>query len=183
MTVEIPTEYWTGKENLKAECPWLVPGAIEFLDSYLKKHAIFDFEVLEFGCGGSTLFFARRCNEVISFETDEEWIHTVLAETSKKGLFNVKISPMQDSNVNFLYAPRYDVILIDCNPPVDRMKLLKRVKHFVKEEGLIILDNYAANGCENSDKFMCGYSAVVFDDPHWDGKGTKIYIKGGNQND
>ena len=59
MLLSIPIKYWL--------------GAIYELDILLCPSDC----VLEFGSGGSTLFFARRCHEVYSYETDIDWHNSV----------------------------------------------------------------------------------------------------------
>src|SRR5215471_8978373 len=49
--------------------PWLTYGAIKFLSGVLRC----DMRVLEYGIGGSTLFFLERGCNVISIEHDPEW--------------------------------------------------------------------------------------------------------------
>lgn len=53
--------------------PWIVYGAIDWLDTYLRG----DMTVLEWGSGGSTLFFCKRVREVVSIEHDHVWYEDV----------------------------------------------------------------------------------------------------------
>ena len=44
--------------------PWMGYCVIDFLEERLTR----DFRIFEFGSGGSTLFWASRCAEVVSYE-------------------------------------------------------------------------------------------------------------------
>src|SRR3990167_9685848 len=50
--------------------PWLTDEAIQFLDKFLKEAPKI---VLELGSGGSTVWFAERAYNLISFEHDIRW--------------------------------------------------------------------------------------------------------------
>ena len=54
--IVIQPDYWMGTECLKNGVPWQVPHSIYKEDEYCGS----DDMVLEFGAGGSTIFFARR---------------------------------------------------------------------------------------------------------------------------
>ena len=63
------------KKNLKPidlKIPWINLGATNFLKQRLDKKSV----VLEFGMG-STLFFASRCQNLVSIEHDKCWFHKV----------------------------------------------------------------------------------------------------------
>jgi hypothetical protein len=66
------------------QVPWIVYGALDWLETYLHK----DMRVLEWGSGGSTLFFSRRVREVVSIEHDPEWYECVSQALDKAGLTN-----------------------------------------------------------------------------------------------
>src|SRR5262245_28763699 len=54
---------------ISAQVPWLTFGAVRFLESRLASTQ----RVFEYGSGGSTLFLARRVEQVISVEHDVRW--------------------------------------------------------------------------------------------------------------
>lgn len=68
------------------ETPWLSIACIEFL----KKHLRPEMKVYEFGSGMSTVFFAKRTNEVISVEHNSTWYSIVLAKLSERQLTHCK---------------------------------------------------------------------------------------------
>ena len=52
-----------------APLPWFTYPAIEFISERLKPTQV----VYEYGCGGSTVWFARHCDKIYSVEHIEEW--------------------------------------------------------------------------------------------------------------
>ncbi|MDH3691158.1 MAG: hypothetical protein OEU36_17075 [Gammaproteobacteria bacterium] len=69
---------------VKDKSPWMTFSAIEFLDRFLDKEKT----VFEYGCGGSSLFFARRARHVISAEHDPAWAELVDKEIGEAGYGN-----------------------------------------------------------------------------------------------
>jgi predicted O-methyltransferase YrrM len=67
--------------------PWVTFGAIEFLGAFLTGRM----RVFEYGCGGSTLYFARRALQVTSVEHDPSWHSAVGRRLAEKGLTNVEL--------------------------------------------------------------------------------------------
>ena len=65
--------------------PWMPFKATEWLSSYLRR----DMKVLEYGSGGSTLFFAQRVNFLVSVEHDSQWHSKVATRLSEQGFTNV----------------------------------------------------------------------------------------------
>lgn len=59
----------SGCDPLALELPWINFLALDWLDRNLRKsHRVF-----EWGMGGSTLFFTKRCKRVVSVEHDRKW--------------------------------------------------------------------------------------------------------------
>lgn len=67
-----------GANSVKDELPWITFNAIDYLQNYLKQ----DSKVLEYGGGGSTLFFLKNKAHVFTVEHDENWFK-ILEETVK----------------------------------------------------------------------------------------------------
>ena len=183
MTVDIPFHYWEGKENLEKGCPWLTPGAIIYLDSHIQSF----FKVLELGSGGSTIFFSKRCAEVTSIETSEEWCKKVKDCISNRNITNVQLLLFSiDECVQYINAiPEnvYDLILIDPGYGTKRLMFAKMCMAKLKAGGFMVIDNYAWTqrkyiGLKNKIWFR-GWSTYFFDDPFWRacGNGTSVNIK------
>ncbi len=96
-----------------AALPWLTYPAIRFLDDRLTGR-----RMLEFGCGTSTLWYAKRCAEVISLENNEDWFAKVARTV--EAVPNVSLRLMS-SDLDFLTAAEGDggsfsAVVIDCQP-------------------------------------------------------------------
>src|SRR6516165_5398218 len=70
------------RDPIAVRLPWISFSAIRALESLLT-HSMFAFE---YGSGGSTLFFARRCQSVLSIEDRADW-----AERVSSGLQSLKL--------------------------------------------------------------------------------------------
>ena len=164
--LDIPKDIHLGKGLLEKELPWFAPGAIIWLDEHLTK----DMTVLEFGAGGSTPFFARRCKWVTSIETSREWVEKV-------------VDYMVDSKLNgdmFDRFPDYselknsDVVLIDSpirSSQPTRESILERI--IPTKPKLIIVDDFARL---NIPEEIPGYYTIRFLDNRWKGKGVQMYV-------
>jgi predicted O-methyltransferase YrrM len=169
----IPVEYWDGRDSLELEYPWIVPEAIQTLHYFVKPHH----EVLEYGSGGSTLFFARRAKHVTSIENSPEWATQVMAAADRKGLSNITmhVAPMTQDCPD-LTGRLFDVALIDCCE-IDRRVALKVALGLMRPGSIVVIDNYDAVYCLGIDEILARYTNKHdFDDLHWwpAGKGTRV---------
>jgi predicted O-methyltransferase YrrM len=84
----IPTYLTTRKSvPLDVGLPWISLKAIRFLERFLTPKMT----VLEYGSGGSTIFFARRCKRVIAIEDDPVWLGAVRQRLDALGLTNTEV--------------------------------------------------------------------------------------------
>src|SRR5438477_3935780 len=74
-----------GKTPLDLEVPWFSYAAIDFLERFLKP----EMSVVEYGSGGSTLFFAHRVKTVFSIEDNPQWFELVSERVKQEELINV----------------------------------------------------------------------------------------------
>jgi SAM-dependent methyltransferase len=136
--------------------PWFTFSAIEFLETWIKPQ----YGVFEYGCGGSTLFFAERAKSVASVEHNGKWARSVTAAALKRGLTNVAIEvreagrepPLADSPYCLALDRSFDVVVVDgwalgkCNE-ADRRAVqsrgacFQRAEQFVRPGGVIVLDD------------------------------------------
>ena len=121
--------------------PWMTYPAIEFLKKNLQKNQI----IFEFGCGASTLFFAKRVKKVISLETDPRWFAIIKNKLVEQSLSNVEITLMTDGLTNNLYqtfaknyGEKFDFIVVDS---LKRFECAKNSVKALKEGGSLILDD------------------------------------------
>jgi hypothetical protein len=84
----IPTYLNTrGKSPLDLGLPWISLKAIRFLEKFLTP----EMTVLEYGSGGSTIFFARRSKRVVSMEDNPAWHGAVQQRLQELKLGNADI--------------------------------------------------------------------------------------------
>lgn len=67
--------------------PWMLDKVIEFISSIIRD----DFEVFEWGSGGSTLYFANKVKKVVSVENDIDWFNQLNVEMNKRDINNVTL--------------------------------------------------------------------------------------------
>jgi hypothetical protein len=112
--------------------PWYTYPCIEYLDSL-------DFtrqEVLEYGAGASSLWWARRASSVLSVEHDPSW----LGELRRNAPSNLCFE-LADSETGYVTAGRgrrFGVIVIDGRY---RQACAETLGDRLKEDGLVLLDN------------------------------------------
>lgn len=113
--------------------PWLPKKAVEFMESYLDKNM----DVLEFGCGHSTIWMGDKVNSVWSVEGNAEWRTGIYDKV--KHWSNVFIELQLHP---WVVPPRmnqeWDFILVDGR---SRVKCFKAALPYLKEGGVIMLDN------------------------------------------
>lgn len=80
-----------GKISLDSAYPWLTLPAINYLKKITKPGML----VFEYGSGGSTLFFAKTVDKVITIEHDPSWGKKVEQAVKDRGYYNVKIDIIQ----------------------------------------------------------------------------------------
>lgn len=163
-----------GKDTVAIGYPWLTYGAIIAIEGLIKP----EHNVLEFGCGGSTVFFSSRCHQVKSYELRMRWIEIV-----KRKLPN-------PSNVTFMHGrPRlllnnvsrekdefYDWLIVDMGGSYRlRRWMMGRGIPKLKKGGYMVVDNYAQEELSKLD--YSHWDVYTFDDFGYGGKGTKIAVK------
>ncbi len=79
------------------EKPWIAKKAVSFLESAIAPNS----RVFEYGSGGSTLFFARRAQEIVSVEHDPVWFqrmeYALLSRGYRNHTVRLIVPPRDDS--------------------------------------------------------------------------------------
>ncbi len=109
--------------------PWLHADATLYLENLLTP----DMEILEFGAGGSTLWFAERVKHVTSVEDDPDW-YAVLKRRIPQNVTLI-------SGYGVLYVAPVDLLMIDGEPVEQRAAWIASAPRLVKPGGYIVLDN------------------------------------------
>ena len=164
-------DFLNGKWALEIGYPWLSFGAIIALEGIVNKRL----RVLELGSGGTTVFFAKNCKNVKSYETNADWYKKVMQKVRKYRNVEIGLGNHTDILRSVTKEPdrHYDIVLIDSDPrATDRFSLANAVISKVKIGGWLIVDNYWNFGM---DKFNYPKSDILtFDDIVYSGRGTRL---------
>jgi hypothetical protein len=184
--LELPSdqEMVEGFVTLDRGIPWMVPEAILKLDEVLNGDDI----VLEVGTGGSTFFFAKRCNKVAAFETSKEWYENVVGKLDMDGITNVSyvFEPSEEEICVEIKPYSLDMITVFSVDPQGGYNRSRILNSFLEEYHpnlrIIILDNYSHIGLFplHHDKILDlgeGWDVFTYNHPRWAGSGTRLYIK------
>jgi len=114
--------------------PWYTYPAIE----YLRQFDFSNKNIFEYGCGNSSIFWARLANSVISVETDPQWFENI--NSLKPYNLTIHLEVLQDSYVNSIQKNNilYDLVIID---GVYRHECVRKSIQYLAMDGLLILDN------------------------------------------
>jgi predicted O-methyltransferase YrrM len=130
--------------------PWFSYGAIDFLERFLRP----EMSVFEFGCGGSTLFFAPRCATVRCVEDDAQWAALVRQRLSDAKLGNVTIvehafdfrqsaSFERSQYLAEVRSGKFDVIVVDGQDEdyTIRPRCFAAAEEQVNPGGIVVVDD------------------------------------------
>ena len=133
----------------------------KFIEKYLSK----DKNLLEFGSGGSTVYFSKKVKKIISIEHDPYWVQQVSINLKKEGIDNVSLfyappnkpfelgeTPKTQRQIEFYDYIRtpdsikknfpnfsYDVVFIDGRA---RIECAKYIFPFLHKDTVVILHDY-----------------------------------------
>ena len=82
------------KSPLDAGLPWMTYNSIFFLNHICKRKL----NIMETGCGGSTIFFLNNCRSLFSIEHDKSWLKNL---NKKKDLISLS-SKWKNKRCNLL---------------------------------------------------------------------------------
>lgn len=117
--------------------PWYTKP---FLDQ-LRNWDLLDKDVLEFGGGYSTLWWAKSARSVYTIEDNRDWAQTIEKNLTSRGHKNALIVHEEDAQSYLNRAGSqelYDIVIIDGSHRTDCASVALQV---VKPNGRIILDN------------------------------------------
>ncbi len=127
--------------------PWIAPAAVEFLGGYLKPTD----QMLEFGSGRSTLWFAEHVKHIISVEHNPVWYKEIASKIQEKGISNITyhLHPKQPDSVP---ASQSDYVLVSQSIPVEsldvvlvdgiyRAQCVLQSLPLIMDGGILVIDN------------------------------------------
>ena len=116
--------------------PWCTYSFLKFIEPRLKEH----FNIFEYGCGNSTIWYAKKVNSIKSVEHNKNWFELIVSNLPG----NAKVV-LIELNENGNYAKevlvenkKYEIIIID---GVERNNSVKFAMTGLTEDGVIIYDN------------------------------------------
>lgn len=126
--------------------PWYTYPSIDFL----KYRSFAGRDVLEFGSGQSTLWWAQRARGVLSFEGDPAWCERIRPKMPANVDLRLVSMANPETNVSHVRAvlagrphDRYDVIVID---RMFRPNMVDIACEYLEPGGIIIADNSEGYG-------------------------------------
>lgn len=148
------------------DTPWLTDQAKQFLQEWFKDKK--DPKVLEFGAGGSTVWFSKQTKNLVTIESQEDWYKDVKANLSSQPDCNsvdLRLIPNEYYKVcDQLEDASFDLILVDARY---RVKCIEHCKRLVKPGGILMLDN--ADRCKYKvlDDMLAGwqFTTTVQEEP------------------
>lgn len=146
---------------LKDRTPWMSYGAIDYIEKIINP----SWEVLEYGSGGSTLYFSSRVKKVKTIEHHTGWFNILKKQIDTEGLKNINLCNIKpdllkkglDWTRTFYGSTRdpeysferyvkagseggekYDLLCVDGR---SRVACIIEAYSVVKDGGYIVLDN------------------------------------------
>jgi hypothetical protein len=116
--------------------PWYNFELISFLNNFIKP----EFNIFEYGGGNSTLYYSQLAKNVCTIETKKEWFDFVISNKTNNNI-EIKLCenlPNFSKEIGNFDIKMFDIIIIDSR---DRAKCLEDCLAFLKQDGVIILDN------------------------------------------
>lgn len=117
------------------EIPWLSPQAVAYLTDIIRP----EFDVIEHGSGGSSLWFAERVNSVCAFEQNHEWAEVIRQKAVTDNLIVIDVE--LEAYLENYTGSDFDLMLIDGEPVETRKKWMLAAPQLVKPGGWVVLDN------------------------------------------
>jgi predicted O-methyltransferase YrrM len=86
----------SGESTMSLGLPWMTYDAIDYIKGITSKEK----NVFEWGSGGSTIFFASLCNQIISVEHNKEWIKILKEKLKELKYDNVLLNEIEAENID-----------------------------------------------------------------------------------
>lgn len=163
-----------GIDTIEVGYPWLTYGAIMAIELLVKPTD----KVLELGCGGSTIFWSKKCSSVKTYDPEPEWVNKVKDKLPKPSNVTWVVGNAEELVDAVKKEPNeyYDWLLVDIsNSYRFRLRMANESVSKLKKGGFLVVDNYAARFIHRFD--YTNWNVYTFDDMTYYGRGTRIAIK------
>jgi hypothetical protein len=147
--------------------PWLSWPCIDFLNAYLKPNQ----KVIEYGGGGSTLFFLKKGCSLVTVESSQEWADSLTAAVANQTGTAGPAWQLRLTLVSGNDDPAIDAYIneADCGGPWDvalvdgwsRSRCILAAKPFVVPGGILIVDNANQRQFHELPRAMNGWTRHV----------------------
>jgi len=142
------------KESVDREnnpIPWNTYPFIKFIEPRLKDH----FNIFEYGCGNSTIWYSQRVKSITSVENDKDWYERIKISLPVNA--RVVYRELQYGG-NYCkevlnYTEQFNIIIIDGR---DRVNSVKNSVHKLTEDGVFIFDNSGLKQYTEAVSFLNG---------------------------
>jgi hypothetical protein len=146
--------------------PWYNYAMIDFLKEKMPS----DISVFEFGCGYSSIFYAKRTTCVTSVETRKPWADKINNLRKQLQLENLEINMILDQDQDMSFAieetmTKYDLVVIDSK---DRNECTVAASRHLTQNGCILIDNTERSNYKSSFDFLhnIGFKNITFTGLH-----------------
>jgi hypothetical protein len=116
--------------------PWITYPAINYIENLELKNK----EVFEYGCGNSTLYFAKRSKRIVSVENNLHWYKKIKEKSKKYNNLFLEYKNNEKSYSRHIResSKKFDLILID---GMFRFACTKEAVKKLNTGGIILVDN------------------------------------------
>jgi hypothetical protein len=126
------------------EWPWLTGKAVKWCESYLKPHH----NMVEWGGGRSTIWFAKRVQKITTCETSQKWAEQIKQQAAAANLTNIELivenpreSEPAKARLLLAHLPDESVDFCLVDGSYYRLECMLAAIRLVKKGGYIMLDN------------------------------------------
>ena len=143
--------------------PWMCDPAVEQLEKLVRPGA----RILEWGSGGSSIFFAEQGADVICIEHDRSWARLVRSELDRRGLSEPVTVNHIDLTANYVAVVdrldgRFDLVVVDGRR---RVECVDRARNRVAAGGWLVLDDSDRQAYSLAVEQMVGWHKLVLKGP------------------
>jgi len=126
----------TAVDNSGKPIPWVTYPFIDFISERFNSNM----NILEFGSGNSTLYYAKKVNSITSVEHNQTWYKKMsnIIPSNVKLIFKELIENGEYSKCANLLEANYNIIIVDGE---DRNNCIYNSINALNENGIIVLDD------------------------------------------